>query len=94
MQITSEEVVRAFIERIGEVNPTINAVVDNCFEKAIAEARAVDEKIQSGTKDAATMEIETPFLGVPFTIKDCFSVKGDISLLILSQSGLIIGDIL
>lgn len=52
-------------------------MVDNCFELALDEARKVDKLIQSGTKDAATLEKELPFLGVPFTIKDCFSVKGE-----------------
>jgi fatty acid amide hydrolase 2 len=36
----------------------------------------VDQLIQSGEKDEKTLELETPFLGVPFTIKDCFSVTG------------------
>ena len=76
-QVTSEEVIKTFIARIKEVNPIINCVVDNCFELALDEARKVDKLIQSGTKDAATLEIELPFLGVPFTIKDTFPVKGE-----------------
>lgn len=50
--------------------------MDNRFEIALEEARQVDQFIQSGEKDEKTIELETPFLGVPFTIKDCFSVKG------------------
>lgn len=51
-------------------------MVDNRFEMALQEARQVDQLIQSGEKDEKTLQLETPFLGVPFTIKDCFSVKG------------------
>ena len=76
--MTSEEVVKAFISRIKAVNPIINSVVDNRFELALEEARNIDEAIKSGEKDEETLEQETPFLGVPFTIKDCFSVKGTV----------------
>ena len=75
-QVTSEEVVTAFIERIKAVNPIINCTVGDRFVLALEEARKVDQLIQSGEKDEDTLELETPFLGVPFTIKDCFSVKG------------------
>lgn len=70
------EVVTAFIERIQAVNLLINCVVDNRFLLALEEARKVDKLIESGEKDAAKIANETPFLGVPFTIKDCFSVTG------------------
>jgi len=43
--------------------------VDNRFQLAIEEARKVDKFIESGEKDVATIATETPFLGVPFTIK-------------------------
>ncbi|KAK4023061.1 hypothetical protein OUZ56_008496 [Daphnia magna] len=75
-EITSEEVVKTFIRRIKTVNPIINCVVDNRFDLALEEARKVDQLLQSGQKDEESLEIETPFLGVPFTIKDCFSVAG------------------
>lgn len=74
--MSSEEVVKAFIKRIKAVNPIINCVVDNRFELALEEAKSVDKLIQSGEKSQETLEQETPFLGVPFTIKDCFAVKG------------------
>ncbi|XP_046652428.1 fatty-acid amide hydrolase 2-like [Daphnia pulicaria] len=75
-KITSEEVVSVFINRIKAVNPIINCVVDNRFQLALKEAQKADKLIQSGEKDEETLELETPFLGVPFTIKDCFSVAG------------------
>lgn len=75
-KVTSEEVVRAFIDRIKVVNPIINSVVDHRFDEALEEARKVDEHIKSGETTVAELELVTPFLGVPFTIKDCMAVKG------------------
>lgn len=75
-QVRSEDVVAAFIRRIKQVNPIINCVVQERYKDALKEARTVDRFIKSCGKDAATLELETPFLGVPFTVKDSFSVKG------------------
>lgn len=76
LQVKSEDVVKAFIDRIKAVNPVIVCMVDHRFDSALEEARRVDQLIASGTKDMDTLERETPFLGVPFTCKDCFAVKG------------------
>ena len=43
--------------------------MDNRFQLALEEARKVDKLIESGEKDVANIATETPFLGVPFTIK-------------------------
>ena len=51
-------------------------MVDQRFDEALIEARNVDILIQSKQMDAATLLLETPFLGVPFTTKDTFAVKG------------------
>jgi fatty acid amide hydrolase 2 len=51
-------------------------MVDQRFNEALKEARNIDKLIESKQKDAATLELETPFLGVPFTTKDTFAVKG------------------
>ena len=82
-KVSSEDVVNAFIARIKVVNPIINCMVDNRFESAVEEAKKIDILIASGEKDANTLERETPFLGVPFTTKDCFAVKGVNARLIL-----------
>jgi amidase len=71
-QLSSEEVVRAFLSRIEEVNPKINAVVQLRAEEAIAEARAADKLLQT-TKSVG------PLHGVPFTVKDSFDTAGIIS---------------
>lgn len=74
-KITSVEVVNAFIERIEEVNPLLNCVVANRFEDARKEAREVDKLIDSGTIPEEDLKRTKPFLGVPFTTKDCIAIK-------------------
>ncbi|XP_042243398.1 fatty-acid amide hydrolase 2-like [Homarus americanus] len=75
-KLTSEEVVKSFIARIKEINPILNCVVDNRFDEALGDARAADKLIRSNTVDEKTLAETKPFLGVPFTTKDCFAVKG------------------
>jgi fatty acid amide hydrolase 2 len=71
-KITSSDVVKIFIDRIKEVDPFINAVIDRRFDEAMREARLVDAIIESGMADFSAQ----PFLGVPFTGKDSIPVKG------------------
>ncbi|KAG8225712.1 hypothetical protein J437_LFUL001747, partial [Ladona fulva] len=73
--VKSVEVVETFIARIKDINPALNCVVDQRFEDALKEARAVDKLIESGTKSEEELARETPFLGVPFTTKDSIQVK-------------------
>ena len=68
--------VETFIARIKEVNPILNCVVDERFNEALEDARKVDEFIQSGVKSVEDIEKDTPFLGVPFSTKDCIQVTG------------------
>lgn len=75
-ELKSEELVRAYIDRIKQVNPILNAVVDERFEDAIKEAQAVDQLLASGEKTEKQWEKEKPFLGVPFTVKENFKLKG------------------
>ena len=74
-KVTSVEVVEAFIDRINQVNPNLNCIVDKRFEAALAEAAKVDRLIAEA-KDVDKLAEEKPFLGVPFTTKDCFAVEG------------------
>ncbi|HSE32455.1 MAG TPA: amidase [Pyrinomonadaceae bacterium] len=71
-QVSSEEVVRAFLQRIEQVNPKINAVVQIHGEAALADARAADQQAQA-------KRWRGPLHGVPCTIKDSFETKGMIS---------------
>lgn len=73
-KVTSEEVVRAYIERIKEVNPLINAVVEDRFEEAIEDAKRADKLVQ--TTPTFHLITHYPILGVPFTVKESCSLKG------------------
>lgn len=75
-QVTSEEVLKAYIERIKEVNPITNCFVDERFDDALKEAKEADALIASGKMTAEQIAKEKPYLGVPFTTKDCIAVKG------------------
>ncbi|XP_076281890.1 fatty-acid amide hydrolase 2 isoform X1 [Lasioglossum baleicum] len=74
-QLTSENVVQSYIDRIKEIQPVLNCVVEDRFEDALTEARKCDELLRSG--NAPSPEVlaeEKPFFGVPFTTKDCIGI--------------------
>ncbi|RMB98191.1 hypothetical protein DUI87_25094 [Hirundo rustica rustica] len=73
--VTCIEVVEAYVERIKEVNPLINAVVKDRFEEALQEARQVDKLLSEGPGDDC-LEEKFPLLGVPITVKEAFSLYG------------------
>lgn len=75
-EISSVEVLEACIRRIKDVNSALNCFVEDRFELAFKEAKDADALILSGTKTVEQLEKEKPFLGVPFTTKDCIAVKG------------------
>uniref|UniRef100_A0A1B0GQF6 Uncharacterized protein n=1 Tax=Phlebotomus papatasi TaxID=29031 RepID=A0A1B0GQF6_PHLPP len=75
-KVKSVDVVKSFIDRINEVNPILNCVVDRRFEEALKDAAAVDKLIESGQYSESELEKIKPYLGVPITTKDCIGVKG------------------
>ncbi|XP_074103703.1 fatty-acid amide hydrolase 2-B-like [Cotesia typhae] len=75
-QISSESVIEAYIERIKEVNPYLNAVVDDRFEDALREARHCDKMLEAGVVTPMQLQLEKPFYGVPFTVKESCGLKG------------------
>lgn len=76
-EITSEQLVAACIERIGEVNSLVNAVVDNRFSEALEEARKVDALISVLSPPALDqLAVDQPFLGVPCSTKEGIRVAG------------------
>ncbi|KAL1109907.1 hypothetical protein AAG570_014141, partial [Ranatra chinensis] len=75
-QLSSETVVKAFVNRIQDVNKDINAVVDDRFDEAIEEAKQVDSYLANNGMTPDQLEREKPFLGVPFTSKESSSAKG------------------
>lgn len=68
-ELSSVELVDAFLARIERVNPAINAVVTIDPERARAEARRADERLASGAPLG-------PLHGLPMTVKDAFEVAG------------------
>ena len=62
-QVTSVEVVEAFVDRIDRYNPPLNAIVTMDRERVRQEARKADDAIVRG-------ESLGPLHGVPFTLKD------------------------
>jgi len=66
------EVAEAYLKRIREVNPKLNAIVQMDAERIRAEARQADNDLSKGVTRG-------PLHGVPFTIKDCLLTKGIIT---------------
>ncbi|GAA4449120.1 amidase [Phytohabitans houttuyneae] len=64
-ELSAREVVGAFLDRVAEVDPALNAVVELRAEAALAEAAAADERGSGG-----------PLHGVPFTVKDWIDAAG------------------
>lgn len=65
---SSVELTQAYLERIKQVEPQVNAFVTVTEEEALKNAHAADEKRANGN--------EAPLLGIPLSIKDNFSTKG------------------
>lgn len=71
-EISSEELVRAHIERIEDVNPMLNAVVNFLPEEALSQARRADEALARG-------ESWGILHGIPMTLKDSLDTAGVVS---------------
>ena len=67
-ETSSKEVVEAHLNRISEVNPSINAITLTLDESALKGAEKAD--------NASKEEQRRPFHGVPFTIKENIDFKG------------------
>ena len=67
----------AYIKRINEVNPLLNALVSDCFDQAIKDAKALDERIERALNNPSTKDtvLSLPLLGIPFSIKESIAVK-------------------
>jgi aspartyl-tRNA(Asn)/glutamyl-tRNA(Gln) amidotransferase subunit A len=66
---TSEEIVKFYIEKIKKEDGNINSYLTVCEEKALQDARLVDEKIAKG-------EAVGKLAGVPIAIKDNICTDG------------------
>ncbi len=68
-QVSAVEVLKAVLAQVERVNPTVNAIVARCDEKALLQAAAVDAKVCRG-------EDPGPLAGVPFAVKDLHCLAG------------------
>src|SRR3989344_7722370 len=64
--ISAQELATACIERIKTLNPALNAVVHENFDKALEQAKNIDAK---GSFDS-------PLAGIPYLAKDVFCEAG------------------
>lgn len=67
-EISSVELTTAYLSRIENLEPKLNAFVTVTKEKALEDAKKADAKIAEG--------VDAPLLGIPFSIKDNFNTKG------------------
>jgi hypothetical protein len=66
-QLSSRKVVEAFISRIKEVQPIINAVTDADFERTLLESDEADRTVEQMASDSeaiARLAIDYPLLGM------------------------------
>lgn len=70
-ELSPVELVAEHIRRIEAVNPAVNALVGDRFERAVDEARAAEERLAH-----AAPEDLPPLFGVPCTIKEFLAVDG------------------
>lgn len=66
-QVTSKAAVSAYIAHILNVNPNINAMVEDRFDAAIHEANELDQMLARG-------EVKGPLHGVPISVKESLHV--------------------
>ncbi|WP_439483264.1 amidase [Cyclobacterium plantarum] len=71
-EVSALEVVQAHIDRIDDINYQLNAVVMECFDRALEEAKRADQFMAKGSSTGLLH-------GVPMTIKDSFMTKGVVS---------------
>jgi len=68
-EISSREAVQAHLDRIDDVNPTLNAVTIVLAEQALRGAREADDRLAAG-------EDVGPLHGVPITVKENIDLAG------------------
>jgi amidase len=68
-RVSAEEVVNAYLRRIEDINPKINAIVQLAADAARAQAREADDALARG-------KVLGPLHGVPFTVTDLLETAG------------------
>src|SRR4029079_16213912 len=75
-KVSATEVMRAFIARIERLNPRVNAIVTFVPERALKEARALDQRL-ANRRTATT----GPLAGLPIAYKDLVPTRGILTTL-------------
>jgi amidase len=68
-KVSAEEVVNAYLQRIEDINPKINAIVQLAADAARMQAREADAALARG-------KVLGPLHGVPFTVTDLLETAG------------------
>ena len=68
-QVSSVELLKAYLERVDRFNPALNALVVDDRKVALQRARAADRALAKG-------EVWGPLHGLPMTVKESFDVVG------------------
>ena len=68
-KVSALELLKAYLARVDDLNPTLNAVVVDDRERALKDARAADRATKAGKKLG-------PLHGVPMTVKESFAIAG------------------
>jgi aspartyl-tRNA(Asn)/glutamyl-tRNA(Gln) amidotransferase subunit A len=71
-QVSAEELVRAFANRLEQLGPRYNALALALPEQAIRAAKEVDKEIKRG-------RLRGPLQGIPYGVKDLLSFAGQIT---------------
>src|SRR5512138_2779004 len=68
-KVSSEEITRAYLERIQRLDPQIKSYVTISAELALEQARSADQRLKAG-------EGLAPLTGIPYAAKDSLSTRG------------------
>lgn len=68
-EVSAHEITTAALERIALLNPELNAFIDVTGDRALFEARSLDNARKQGQN-------MLPFAAVPYAVKNLFDVKG------------------
>jgi len=68
-KVSSTEATKAYLNRIAELDPSLNSYITVCGESALEDAARAEKRLASGSE-------VTPLTGVPISVKDIFCTKG------------------
>ena len=68
-QFTASEVLVAYMQRIETTDAKVNAFTTPCFERAVQEAKAIDQRRTRG-------DTLPPLAGVPYAVKNLYDIQG------------------